>query len=163
MPEKHIPITDQLFNYAIAQRSDANDPVLASLHMDTLALGEVGRMAITPDHASLLSLLVGLINAKWAVEVGTFTGISSIAIARHLAQGASSFPSTRISSTPASRGATGSRRASRTGSTSGWATRTGCCRTFGRAIRSILSTSMRTRRRMACTTSISVRSCARAG
>ena len=91
MPEKHVPITDQLFNYAIAQRSDANDPVLASLHMDTLALGEVGRLAITPDHASLLSLLVGLINAKWAVEVGTFTGISSIAIARHLAHGGKLF------------------------------------------------------------------------
>jgi caffeoyl-CoA O-methyltransferase len=91
MPEKHTPITDQLFNYAIAQRSDANDPLLGSLHTDTLALGEVGRLAITPDQASLIGLLVALINTKWAVEVGTFTGISSIAIARHLAPGGKLF------------------------------------------------------------------------
>jgi caffeoyl-CoA O-methyltransferase len=87
MPEKHLPITDLVFSYAIAQRSDANDPVLAALQAETFALGEAGRLAITPDQASLISLLVALINAKWAVEVGTFTGISSIAIARQLALG----------------------------------------------------------------------------
>jgi caffeoyl-CoA O-methyltransferase len=85
MPDKHIPITDLVYSYALAQRSDANDPLLAALYADTFALGEVGRLAVTPDQASLISLLVALINAKYAVEVGTFTGISSIAIARHLA------------------------------------------------------------------------------
>lgn len=85
MPDKHIPITDPIYDYALAQRSDANDPLLGALYMDTLALGEAGRLAVTPDQASLISLLVAVIGTKWALEVGTFTGISSLAIARHLA------------------------------------------------------------------------------
>jgi caffeoyl-CoA O-methyltransferase len=42
---------------------------------------------IGPDQGALISLLVGLIGAKSAVEVGTFTGMSSICIARYLAPG----------------------------------------------------------------------------
>ncbi len=55
--------------------------------METEKLGEVSQMAISPDQAGLISLLVALIGAKWAVEVGTFTGTSSISIARYLAPG----------------------------------------------------------------------------
>jgi caffeoyl-CoA O-methyltransferase len=91
MSEKHLPITGDVYDYVLAQRSDANDPLLAALYMDTLALGEVGRLAVTPDQASLISLLAGLVGVKWAVEVGTFTGISSIAIARNLAVGGKLF------------------------------------------------------------------------
>lgn len=84
MPDKHVELIDPVYDYVLAQRSDANDPLLAALYADTLALGEVGRLAVTPLQASLLSLLAALVNTKWAVEVGTFTGISSIAIARSL-------------------------------------------------------------------------------
>jgi caffeoyl-CoA O-methyltransferase len=87
MPAKYVQLTDPLYNYMIAQRSNANDPVFAALQVETQNLGEVSEMAISPDQASLLSLLVALIGAKWAVEVGTFTGTSSISIARHLAPG----------------------------------------------------------------------------
>ena len=44
-------------------------------------------MAISHDQASFMTLITALIGAKWAVEVGTFTGTSSIAIARGLAPG----------------------------------------------------------------------------
>jgi len=87
MLAKQVTLTDALYNYVIAQRSNANDPILAALQMETQNLGEVSRMAISPDQAGLISLLVALIGAKWAVEVGTFTGTSSISIARHLAPG----------------------------------------------------------------------------
>jgi caffeoyl-CoA O-methyltransferase len=87
MPAKYTPLTDALYNYVIAQRSDANDPLLAGLQVETENLGEVSRMAIGPDQAGLISLLVALIGAKWALEVGTFTGASSISIARYLAPG----------------------------------------------------------------------------
>jgi caffeoyl-CoA O-methyltransferase len=87
MPEKNVDLTDAVYNYALAQRSDANDALLHALYADTLALGEVGRLAVTPLQASLLSLLAGLTGVKSAVEIGTFTGISSIAIARMLAHG----------------------------------------------------------------------------
>ena len=91
MPNKHVEITEAVYNYALAHRSDANDPLLAALYTDTLALGEVGRYAVTPMQASIISLLAGLVGTKWAVEVGTFTGISSIAIARQLAPGGKVF------------------------------------------------------------------------
>jgi caffeoyl-CoA O-methyltransferase len=87
MPAKYVPLTDALYNYVIAQRSNANDPVLAGLQAETENMGEISRMAISPDQASLICLLVALIGAKWAVEVGTFTGTSSLCIARHLAPG----------------------------------------------------------------------------
>jgi caffeoyl-CoA O-methyltransferase len=91
MPAKYTPLTDAIYNYAIAQRSNANDPLLAALQAETEGMGEISRMAIGPDQGSLISLLVSVIGAKWAVEVGTFTGTSSICIARHLAPGGKVF------------------------------------------------------------------------
>jgi len=87
MPAKYVPLTDAIYDYVIAQRSNADDPLLAALQIETENLGEISRMMISPDQASLISLLVALIGAKWAVEVGTFTGTSSISIARHLVPG----------------------------------------------------------------------------
>jgi len=87
MPAKFIPLTDALYEYVIAQRSNANDPVLEALRTETETLGDVSMMSISPEQVSLMTLLVGLIGAKWAVEVGTFTGTSSIAIARGLVPG----------------------------------------------------------------------------
>jgi caffeoyl-CoA O-methyltransferase len=87
MPGKYVTLTDALYNYVLEQRSNANDPVLSALQIETQNLGEIGQMSISPEQSSLISLLVSLIGAKWAVEVGTFTGTSSISIARHLAPG----------------------------------------------------------------------------
>jgi caffeoyl-CoA O-methyltransferase len=87
MAAKYVPLTDAIYDYVIAQRSNANDPLLAALQMETQNMGEISRMAISPDQGTLISLLVALIGTKYAVEVGTFTGTSSICIARHLVPG----------------------------------------------------------------------------
>jgi len=87
MAAKYVEMNDDIFNYVAAQRSNANDPILAALQLETNNLGEVSRMAISPEQSSLISLLVSLIGAKWAVEIGTFTGASSLSIARYLAPG----------------------------------------------------------------------------
>ena len=87
MPGKFVPMTEELYDYVLAHRSHANDPVLAALQAETRSLGDASRMAIGLDQASLLTLLVGIIGARWAVEIGTFTGTSSISIARGLAPG----------------------------------------------------------------------------
>jgi len=87
MPQKYTPLNDAIYNYVIAQRSFSEDPLLEALRMETESLGEAAQMAISPDQVGLISLLVPLIGAKWAVEVGTFTGTSSITIARFLAPG----------------------------------------------------------------------------
>ena len=87
MSSSYLPLTDELYDYVLAQRSDAHDPVLTALKAETLSLGEIGEMAISPYQGSILNFLVSLIGAKQAVEIGTFTGTSSISIARGLVPG----------------------------------------------------------------------------
>lgn len=87
MAAKFVSLTDELYQYVLAHRSNADDPVLEALREETQSLGEISRMSISPDQASFLTFLVSTIGAKWAVEVGTFTGSSSIAIARGLISG----------------------------------------------------------------------------
>jgi len=87
MPNKYVVLNDPLYEYLLQQRSDADDSVLDALGAETRNLGEISKMAISQDQASFITFLVKLIGAKWAVEVGTFTGTSSISIARGLAPG----------------------------------------------------------------------------
>lgn len=87
MSGKYVNLTDALHAYVVAQRSNAADPILEELQIETRTLGEVAEMAIPLEQAALISLLVALMGAKWAVEIGTFTGMSSISIARHLQPG----------------------------------------------------------------------------
>ena len=82
-----LALTEPLYDYVLQQRSDVSDPVLDALRQETLGLGDAAEMAISPVQASFMTLLVAATAAKWAVEVGTFTGSSSIAIARGLAPG----------------------------------------------------------------------------
>jgi caffeoyl-CoA O-methyltransferase len=87
MAPKYTPLNDELYDYVIAQRSNADDPILEALQAETQSLGDSSRMALGLDQAALITLLVATIGAKWAVEIGTFTGTSSISIARALAPG----------------------------------------------------------------------------
>jgi len=54
------------------------------LRAETAALGEIAEMQIGPDQGAFMTLLVAAIGARDAIEVGTFTGYSSICIARGL-------------------------------------------------------------------------------
>jgi predicted O-methyltransferase YrrM len=53
------------------------------LRAETARLAE-GAMQIGPDQAALLGFLVRLVGARRAIEVGTFTGMSALAVARAL-------------------------------------------------------------------------------
>jgi caffeoyl-CoA O-methyltransferase len=79
-------LSPELGEYVEAH-SDRPDEVLAELAERTAALGEVARMQISPEQGALLQLLTAAIGARHAVEVGTFTGYSSVCIARGLAEG----------------------------------------------------------------------------
>ncbi len=59
--------------------------MLRDLQERTAQLGGVSAMQISADEGALLTLLTRLVGAKTAIEVGTFTGYSSICIARGLA------------------------------------------------------------------------------
>jgi predicted O-methyltransferase YrrM len=60
--------------------------VLKRLREETAALPNA-RMQIGPDQAALLGLLIRLIGARRALEIGTFTGLSAMAIASALPEG----------------------------------------------------------------------------
>lgn len=81
---KYVTLTDQLYNYLVDCRSDANDPVLSDLRAETLALGDDSRMLISAEQGTFLSVMTAAIGARRALEVGTFTGYSSICISRAL-------------------------------------------------------------------------------
>lgn len=69
----------------VAARTAQPDDVLADLREETArALGRTSMMQVSADQGALLTLLTGLTGATFAVEVGTFTGYSSISIARGL-------------------------------------------------------------------------------
>ena len=55
-------------------------PVQRELREATARLPEAG-MQIGADEASLLALLVRMLDARRALEIGTFTGYSALAIA----------------------------------------------------------------------------------
>jgi caffeoyl-CoA O-methyltransferase len=57
---------------------------LQALRQETAALGEPSRMQISEEQGTFMSVLVAAIGAKRAIEVGTFTGYSSLCIARAL-------------------------------------------------------------------------------
>jgi len=87
MKLKYVPLNDRLYRYVCACRSNATDPVLDGLRRETEALGEVSRMQISREQGAFLTLLVAAIGATRAIEVGTFTGYSSICLARGLRPG----------------------------------------------------------------------------
>jgi caffeoyl-CoA O-methyltransferase len=87
MGTKYLPLNEQLYGYLAACRSDAADPVLRDLRDETAALGKVSECQIADEQGTFLSLLVAAIGTTRALEVGTFTGYSSLCIARALAPG----------------------------------------------------------------------------
>lgn len=84
---RSLPVTAELIDYAVGHGSWPVDEVLADLHAETVALGSPAGMQIGPDQGQFLTLLTRLVGARRAVEVGTFTGYSSLCIARGLAEG----------------------------------------------------------------------------
>src|SRR5690625_5167116 len=77
-----LTVTDQLQAYVVDHGSWPVDQVLADLKAATEALGPPAGMQVNPDQGQLLTFLTRLVGARRAVEVGTFTGYSSLCIAR---------------------------------------------------------------------------------
>jgi len=86
MSPRSIGLSDALQQY-VSSLSSAPDEIQQRLISDTEALGGVAGMQIAPEQGTFLSMLVGVIQPRLAVEVGTFTGYSSLAIARALPPG----------------------------------------------------------------------------
>jgi len=65
----------------------ALDPALAGLSERTAALGDIAVMLVPTEEAALLTILTRLLGARTAVDIGTFTGVSALAMAQGLAPG----------------------------------------------------------------------------
>ncbi len=80
---KYLRLNNRLYNYLSRCRSDAGDPLLQELRAETAALGEeISKCQVSDDQGTFLSVLVAAAGVKSAIEVGTFTGYSSLCIAR---------------------------------------------------------------------------------
>lgn len=79
MSNKTLAVTDRIHDYLL--RTTVREPaVLAALREETMRL-PMARMQIAPEQGQLMGLLVELLGAKRAIEVGVFTGYSAIAVA----------------------------------------------------------------------------------
>ena len=77
--------TDELLDY-LERYGARTDDVLERVRAET-AVMPAARMQVSADQGALIELLVKLIGARDALEVGTFTGYSAICIARGLGEG----------------------------------------------------------------------------
>lgn len=84
MANKGIPVTDELVTYLLDHsipRTEVHENLVA---VTQDALGDTAIMQISPEQGPLLTFLTRMVGARHAIEVGTFTGLSSLCIAEGL-------------------------------------------------------------------------------
>lgn len=79
MSSKTLHLTDEIYDYLLSV-SHRDTAVLRALREETAKL-EMGLMQIAPDQAQFMALLVKLMGARKVIEVGVFTGYSSLVMA----------------------------------------------------------------------------------
>ncbi|MDY7102222.1 MAG: class I SAM-dependent methyltransferase [Actinomycetota bacterium] len=81
------PLGGGLLDY-VMRHSIGDDPILAELsHVTAERTGGYAGMQLSHESAALLAWLAGLLQPTVAVEIGTFTGTSALAVARALPPG----------------------------------------------------------------------------
>lgn len=79
MSTRTLQLDDRLYDYLLAH-SLREAPVLAQLRAETASHPKVN-MQIAPEQGQFMQFLVRLIGAQRAIEIGVFTGYSSLAVA----------------------------------------------------------------------------------
>lgn len=82
MTPRSTLIIPAMSDYVLAH-TEPPDEVMAALIAETAGVPEVS-MQIGPDQAAFMTLLARSVNARRAIEIGTFTGLSALAVARAL-------------------------------------------------------------------------------
>ena len=75
-------ITDELYDYCLA-KGIREHPALSKLRQVSQELSN-GQMLISPDQGALIAMLARLMNAKKYLEIGLFTGYSSLWMALNM-------------------------------------------------------------------------------
>ncbi len=86
MTTKSIPLTSELHAYLVAHGGPPDEVMLDLIEETRTHLPEDAKMQVAPEQAAFLTFLTRLLGARRAVEVGTFTGLSALAIARGLTE-----------------------------------------------------------------------------
>lgn len=84
MSERRLQITDEIHRYLVGH-SVREPEVLARLRAATASLPQA-QMQIGPEQGQLMALLAKLVGAKRCIEIGVFTGYSSLVVALALPQ-----------------------------------------------------------------------------
>ncbi len=82
MGKKTLNLTEPLYNYLL-EVSLRESPVLRALREET-DQHDMARMQISADQGQFMAFLLKLIHAKRVIEIGTFTGYSTLAMAQAL-------------------------------------------------------------------------------
>lgn len=83
-----MQITDPVVDDYLLGHCTGADPVLGDLVTETReTTAGAAMMQVSADEGALLTMLTRMVDARFAVEVGVFTGYSSVCIARGLAAG----------------------------------------------------------------------------
>ena len=83
---KSFHLSPEIHQYLVAHGTPPDDLQQALIER-TSELGGISMMQIAPEQGAFMTILTRLLGARNAVEVGTFTGYSSLCIARGLADG----------------------------------------------------------------------------
>ena len=79
MSNRTLNLDERLYQYVI-DHSSREHPVLAELRAATAGMKQAG-MQIGPEQGQFMQLLVRMLGAKKTLEIGVFTGYSSLAVA----------------------------------------------------------------------------------
>ena len=78
-----IEINKQLISY-LQTVGYRRDPIIDKLVKETKALGNLAQMQIAPEQGQFLEIIVAISKAKKCLEIGRFTGLSTLCMARGL-------------------------------------------------------------------------------
>ena len=85
MTPRSFLLTPQLADY-VRESSEPVDRIAADLIAETAAMAERGEapatMQIAPEQGAFMRLLASALGARRAIEIGTFTGLSALCVAR---------------------------------------------------------------------------------
>jgi len=85
MSSRTIPMTDALYDYYLG--ASLREPDVLRRLRETTAQHPEGGMRISPEQGQFMRFMVRLIGARRAIEIGTFTGYSTLSVALALPAG----------------------------------------------------------------------------
>ncbi|HEY9134620.1 MAG TPA: class I SAM-dependent methyltransferase, partial [Pseudomonadales bacterium] len=85
MSNQTLELNDAIYKYLL-EHSLRETAVLKALRKETMSL-EMARMQIAPEQGQFMALLVSMLGAKNIIEVGVFTGYSTLCMAQALPEG----------------------------------------------------------------------------